>query len=161
MRPEVELRERQFARLLAAAEVYPTPYTRATVRARGCVRGALRHPGAVPGVPGAEGRLVELSSTQLRGQAATADRWLFSSGPVVRELRAWLRLTPRHPRYDQDGLTDRCLGLSRLEAVGLRAVLALRLNRPLAPLLAASGGAVLEPEHPVLVFTGRRPGPRR
>lgn len=61
--------------------------------------------------------------------AAWVDRWLPVAdewalfGPAAGELASWLRLFPRHPRYDQDGLTDKTLELSRLETIGLRVAL--------------------------------------
>lgn len=59
-----------------------------------------------------------------------ADRWTFE-GPATTELRDWLRLDPRHPRYHLDGLSDKALELARWEAIGLG--LALR-SGPLAVL---------------------------
>ncbi len=53
-----------------------------------------------------------------------ADRHVFGTLPAARELRQWLQLTPLHPGYRLDGLTDRTLALSRLEAAGLAAALA-------------------------------------
>lgn len=38
------------------------------------------------------------------------------TGPAAAELAGWLRLTPRHPRHDLDGLSAQSLGLSRAEA---------------------------------------------
>ncbi|GIJ24664.1 nitroreductase [Micromonospora lutea] len=82
----------------------------------------------------------------------TADRQQYADPAVVAELRRWLRLDPTHPSYDVDGLSDRCLALSRPAATGLRAALAAYpLLRPLGlpRLLAAAddplarGGAVL------------------
>ncbi|GIG86296.1 nitroreductase family protein [Plantactinospora endophytica] len=86
-----------------------------------------------------------------------ADRQLYADPAVVAELRSWLRLTPGHPDYHADGLTDRCLGLSRGEAVGLRAALAAypvlrRLGLP--RLLAAAAGDPLALGGAVIVLVG-------
>ncbi|GAB3971115.1 nitroreductase [Plantactinospora veratri] len=86
-----------------------------------------------------------------------ADRQLYSDPAVVDELRCWLRLTPAHPGYHRDGLTDRCLGLSRAEATGLRAAMAgypvlRRLGLP--RLLAAAAGNPLARGGAVLVLVG-------
>lgn len=48
-----------------------------------------------------------------------ADRWSLE-GPAAAELAHWLRLSPSDPRYAVDGLSDRALGLGRVEAAGLR-----------------------------------------
>ncbi len=71
------------------------------------------------------------------------------------ELRSWLRLTPRHPSYRRDGLTDRALALSRRQATGLRAALAWypplrRLGLPRA--LAAASRGLLDYEGQVVVL---------
>jgi len=88
-----------------------------------------------------------------------ADRWLFGTPAVVDELRAWLRLTPRHPRYRIDGLTDQALALSRVEAVALRAALspqAYRVGRRLGvpALLAAGSRGLLRYDGSVAVLVG-------
>jgi hypothetical protein len=75
----------------------------------------------------------------------------------VDELRGWLRLRPGHPRYDRDGLTDRALALSRVEARLLDAALrSLAVTRRLGvpALLAASGRGLLRGDGSVLVLTG-------
>ncbi|WP_201023306.1 hypothetical protein [Serinicoccus chungangensis] len=41
------------------------------------------------------------------------------TGPAASELAQWLRLSPRHPRRDLDGLSATALGLSPTEARGL------------------------------------------
>jgi nitroreductase len=103
--------------------------------------------GAVRPVPGGA----------LPGLLPAADRHLFSDPATVRELRGWLRLHPRHPRYALDGLTDRCLLLSRTEALGLRAALAGHqvLRRVGLPrLLAAASGDPLRRGGRLLALTG-------
>lgn len=59
-----------------------------------------------------------------------ADEWVLA-GPAAGELAGWMRLSRRHARYEQDGLSDEALGLSRIEAVGL----GLALRRPVHGLL--------------------------
>ncbi|MEV4467365.1 nitroreductase [Micromonospora echinofusca] len=86
-----------------------------------------------------------------------ADRWTYADPAVVRELRSWLRLTPAHPAYHADGLTDRCLGLSAREAAALRGALAAYpVLRPLGlpRLLAAASGNPLALGGAVLVLVG-------
>jgi hypothetical protein len=83
---------------------------------------------------------------------------MFGSAPVTAELREWLRLTPRHPRYDRDGLTDRTLALSTVEAFALRTA----VSRPVhavgrrlgLPALLAAASTV---EGAVFVLTGDDP----
>ncbi|RKN47696.1 nitroreductase [Micromonospora endolithica] len=80
---------------------------------------------------------------RLGGLLRVADRRLYADPAVVAELRHWLRLDPAHPDYHADGLSDRCLDLSRPAAAGLRAALgAYPVLRPLGlpRLLAAAGG---------------------
>ena len=68
--------------------------------------------------------LHELSARDVVALFSRADRLVYETPPVVEELRAWLRLDPRDPRYTEDGLNFECLDLSRLEARAL--ALALR-----------------------------------
>jgi hypothetical protein len=63
--------------------------------------------------------LHELPSSDLVSLVEEADRDLYESPDVVDELRAWLRLTPRHPRYTLDGLSYECLDLTRAEAAAV------------------------------------------
>lgn len=39
------------------------------------------------------------------------------------ELRSWMRFTPRHPRWDRDGLNASAMALGSLEAIGASVVL--------------------------------------
>ncbi|WP_431935427.1 nitroreductase [Micromonospora sp. RP3T] len=152
--------DRRVGRLRPARQPYRTPFRTSEVWDRRTDRGrfnggpdadvlaavdavARRAGGGVRLVPGA-GRLGAL----LRA----ADRQVYADPAVVAELRRWLRLDPARPDYRADGLSDRCLGLSRPAATGLRAALAAYpVLRPLglARLLAAGddplarGGAVL------------------
>lgn len=140
--------------LVAAPEIYPTPYTVGEVRSRRTARVPYA-PEPLPAplltelrsIAEADGATLEvLAGTPVPGLLREADVHQYGTPPVMAELRSWLRLSPRHPRYEEDGLTDRALALSRAEALGLRTVLSPRvypLLRPLglARLLAASGGA--------------------
>ncbi|WP_307826275.1 nitroreductase [Micromonospora humida] len=149
--------------LRPAPDRYPTPFCTTDVWERRTHRGtlagtvdadtraaldAVARPagGSVRAVPDA-GRL----GTLLR----TADRRQYADPAVVAELRHWLRLDPAHPGYHADGLTDRCLALSRPAAVGLRAALAgYPVLRPLGlpRLLAAAAGDPLAQGGTVLVL---------
>ena len=100
--------------------------------------------------------MVHVPGIELAADLAVADRWLFATPVVARELRDWLRLHPRHPRYSLDGLTDRALALSRVEARLLSAALRAypvtrRLGLP--ALLAAAGRQLLRGDGSVLVLT--------
>lgn len=88
-----------------------------------------------------------------------ADRWVLE-GPAARELGDWIRLNARHPRYDQDGLTDRTLGLSRVEAAIFGAALRAPVRAVLSwtramRLLAAS--ATARPLGSVVALTATTP----
>ncbi|WP_157252198.1 nitroreductase [Nonomuraea typhae] len=150
--------------LRKAATPYQTPFTAADVRARGANRGPY-HPGALPGEvageltgllpPGADLRRVP--SRELAVLLHAADVHQFADPEVTAELRDWLRLTPRHPRYRMDGLTDKALALSGMEALGLRAALAAypALRRAGLPrILAAASKGVLDYDGEVLVLVG-------
>jgi nitroreductase len=145
--------------LRPAGQRYRTRFTAATVRDRATDRG--RYPaGPKPAVLAAAGEIARAAGGALRpvpvaGLLAVADRQVYGDPAVVRELRGWLRLTRTHRRYDLDGLTDRCLRLSRVQALGLRAALAgypalRRLGLP--RLLAAAAQA--PPGGQVLMLTG-------
>jgi hypothetical protein len=151
-------------RLVPAAERYPTPFTISDVEGRRVARGRYA-PGTIdPSVLAAlEPGIVHVPSRELAGELTVADRWMFGTPPVTAELRAWLRLDRRDPRYRRDGLTDRALELSRAEARLLGAALRAypvtrRLGLP--ALLAASGRGVLRYDGSVLVLTGRDEEPR-
>ncbi|MGC4897547.1 nitroreductase [Micromonospora sp. DT31] len=143
--------DHRVGRLRPARQPYRTPFRTGEVWDRRTHRGrfgagpdadvvaavdavARRAGGAVRVVPAA-GRLGAL----LR----VADRRVYADPAVVAELRRWLRLHPARPDYRADGLSDRCLGLSRASATGLRAALAAYpVLRPLGlpRLLAATAG---------------------
>jgi hypothetical protein len=162
-RPDLAESARRIGHLVAAPTPYATPFTTEDVRSRTSAR-VPYHPGRLDEQvlaeleePAGDGGLRRVPCRELIGLSHDADRHLFGTQPVVRELRDWLRLTPRHPRYELDGLTDRALGLSRAEALGLRAVLARgvypglrRLGLP--RLLAASSRGLLDYDGDVLVL---------
>ncbi|MCZ4122426.1 hypothetical protein [Streptomyces sp. H39-S7] len=160
----VDEKRRTVARLLPAPDLHATPFSARTVALRGCARGA--HTGgrltaadlgaARTGLERAS--LVEMPARELAGLAVRADRWLFGTPPVVRELRTWLRLRRGHPRYADDGLTYEALAMSRVEAAALRAVLVpgvygVLRRLGLARLLAGSQSGLLRYEGSVLVLT--------
>ncbi|WP_232665472.1 hypothetical protein [Pseudonocardia sp. TRM90224] len=149
--------------LVDAPRPYRTTFDTAAVRARTTNRGAYL-PGTLPagvsvrlGALAAEagGGVEALPSRDLVESLAEADRHMFGDAAVAAELGAWLRLTPRHPRYLLDGLTDRALALSAGEALGLRVALralpALR-RVGLPRLLAAAGRGLLDRDGTVLVL---------
>ena len=146
-------------RLVRAARVYSTPFTAGDVAARRVARGAYRPGVVLPGdVRGLEDGLVHVPSRELAADLARADRWMFGSPPVVGELRAWLRLDPRDPRYGEDGLTGPALGLGRVAARALDVALrGYRVLRPwgLPAALAAGSRGVLRYDGSVFVLTGR------
>ena len=146
-------------RLVAADAVYATPFTAADVEARRTARGRYA-PGAVPAsvLATLEPGVVHVPARELAADLVVADRWIFDTPAVARELHAWLRLHPRHPRYALDGLTDRALELSRFEARFLGAALRVPpVVRRLGPaaLLAAAGRGLLRTDGSVLVIVCR------
>jgi hypothetical protein len=163
----VDEEHRRVARLVPAGAVYATPFDAAAVDRRRCARGAYE-PGALdPAVVSAVAAgadLRRLDCRPLAGPLEAADRHLFATPPIAAELRQWMRLTPRHPRYALDGLTYRAMELSRAEASGLAAVLspavyplARRLGAP--ALLAAASRSLLRYDGSVLVLVGRADSP--
>jgi hypothetical protein len=145
-------------RLVGADAVYRTVFTAADLDGRRVARGSYV-PGPVPQdvLADLEPGLVHLPARELAADLGAADRWMFGTRGSVDELREWLRLRPGHPRYDRDGLTDRALALSRVEARLLDAALrSLAVTRRLGvpALLAASGRGLLRGDGSVLVLTG-------
>jgi hypothetical protein len=145
-------------RLVAADAVYRTVFTAADLDGRRVARGSYV-PGPVPQdvLADLESGLVHLPARELAADLAAADRWMFGTRGSVDELWEWLRLRPGHPRDDRDGLTDRALALSRVEARLLDAALrSLAVTRRLGvpALLAASGRGLLRGDGSVLVLTG-------
>lgn len=103
--------------------------------------------------------LHELAARDIKDLAVAGDRHLYGSPDIVAELRDWLRLSRRDPRYEQDGLSYECLDLSRAQAATVAlllhprvypAVRVLRLQRA----FAAAGASLLRKEGSVLVLTG-------
>ncbi|MFE3452530.1 hypothetical protein ACFXJ8_26770 [Nonomuraea sp. NPDC059194] len=151
--------------LYGAAQPYQTPFTTDDVRRRGTNRGGY-HPGRLPGDvverlrghdPHGQAEVRRLACRDLADLLHAADLHQWDDPAVTGELRAWLRLTPRHPRYPLDGLTHKTLALSGAETVGLRAALAAypalrRLGLP--RLLAGAARGLLDYDGDVLVLVG-------
>lgn len=151
------------ARLVPTAAPYDTPFTIASVQRRRCARGGyapgLLEPAALAALIALGADLRQLPARDLVAPLAEADRWMFGTPAIVGELRSWLRLSPRHPRYRLDGLTDQAMALSRFEAIGLAALLGRgaypltgRLGGP--ALLAAASKGTLRYDGSVLVLIG-------
>ena len=161
--PDYSAAARRVGYLVPATSAYPTPFGIQDVTSRKTSRVAYQ-PGpldeaAVTGLrdlaekAGAQVCLVPCR--ELAGLLNRADRYGFANSAAVAELRSWLRLTPRHPCYRQDGLTDKALALSRPQATGLRTALALypalrRLGLPAA--LAAASHGLLDYDGQVVVL---------
>ncbi|MGW0804008.1 hypothetical protein [Nonomuraea sp. NPDC002799] len=143
--------------LYGAAQPYRTAFTTADVRARGANRGEY-HPGRLPGdVAGGLTGMRRLACRDLGDLLHAADLHQFGDENVTRELRSWLRLTRCHRRYLLDGLSASALALTRAEAFGLRASLALypalrRLGLP--RVLAGASRRLLDYDGDVLVLVG-------
>jgi len=151
------------ARLMPDAAVYDTPFSIEAVRQRRCARGGyapgMLDPATLAALTGLGADLRQVPARDLVGPLAEADRWMFGTPAVVSELRAWMRLSPKHPRYHLDGLTGRAMALSRVEAAGLAAMISPRtypLTRRLgAPaLLAAASKGLLRYDGSVLIVVG-------
>jgi putative sterol carrier protein len=144
-------------RLVSAASIYPTPFTAADISARRVARGRYAPGSLDPAILAAlEPGLVAVPARSLVADLVAADRWMFGTPAVTLELRDWLRLSPNHPRYAEDGLTDRALELAKTEAMSLRGALrAYSVTRRLglARLLAASGKSLLRSDGTVLIMT--------
>jgi hypothetical protein len=109
-------------------------------------------------------QLYELRARDIVELFAAGDRWMYETPPVVEELRSWLRLSKRDPRYESDGLAYECLALSRLEAQALGLLLRPRVYRfvpmlGLHRLLTATAKSVLEVDGSVLVLAGAADSP--
>ncbi|GAA1676974.1 nitroreductase [Fodinicola feengrottensis] len=157
--------DHRIGRLMDAAGPYASPFTADDVRKRASNRGAYE-PGQLD-----ESLLAELNALASTAGGAVravgtrdvaallyeADRHLFSSVPVTKELAEWVRLARTHPSYHRDGLSDRALALSRAEAAGLHAALA--VHRPLhrlglATALAAASKSLLAYDGTAIVLVG-------
>ena len=169
--PDYSEASRRVGYLVPATSPYPTPFGIEDVTSRTTSRTAYQ-PGPLDEAEvtrlrdlaeEAGGELRLIPSRELAGLLDLADRHEFGSPAVVAELRSWLRLTPRHPSYRKDGLTDRALALSRPQAAGLRAALAAypalrRLGLPRA-LAAASRGLLHYEGHVVVLVAPPANGP--
>ncbi|MFF5287915.1 hypothetical protein [Paractinoplanes globisporus] len=164
----VDLAARRVARLVPASSLYDTPFTVASVQQRRCARGGYApgrlDPATLAALTSLGADLRQLPTRGLVAPLAEADRWMFGTPAVVSELRSWLRLSPKHPRYRLDGLTDRAMALSRFEATGLAAMIApiaypvtSRLGGP--ALLAAASKSMLRYDGSVLILVGRAVSP--
>ncbi|MGK9221879.1 MULTISPECIES: hypothetical protein [unclassified Microbacterium] len=98
------------ARLALGGEV---PVQRTALDRRLTYRGAVRR---VPGFLEAASavvppwiRLVPIAAGDLRRLSALGTADTLTRPGVAEELASWLRLSPQHPRYDLDGLSDRVL----------------------------------------------------
>jgi hypothetical protein len=151
------------ARLVPAASVYDTPFTLASVQRRRCARGGyapgVLDPAVLAELTALGADLRQVPTRALVAPLARADRWMFGTPEVVGELRSWMRLSPKHPRYHLDGLTDQAMALSRAEATGLAAMIGPRaypVTRRLGgpALLAAASKSLLRYDGTVLVLVG-------
>jgi hypothetical protein len=121
--PAVDLKEARAGSFRESAVIHATRFTKTDLERRRTSR--LKYePGRLPedvrGVARAElrpgERLYELAARAVADLFTVADRRMYETPHVVRELRAWLRLSKRDPRYERDGLSYECLAVSRLEA---------------------------------------------
>jgi hypothetical protein len=146
-------------RFVPAETPYETPFTRADLEHRRTSR-LPYEPGRVADLIHArqqlrEGEaLHELSARDVVELFSRADRHVYETPPVVEELRAWLRLDPRDPRYTEDGLNAECLDLSRLEARALALALRPRVLPLARRTLTSASARVLRRDHSILVLEG-------
>ena len=94
----------------------PTPFTPEDVRGRAVARGALRAaPRALDDVSAARMppwlSLRRLDESVMRGLTQLGFAYTVSRPSIAEELVRWLRLSPEHPGYWRDGMTDRMLGV--------------------------------------------------
>jgi hypothetical protein len=162
-RPGFDESARRIGWLVPAAVPYVTSFTTQDVRRRMSGRVSYK-PGRLDdqiiaqlNQLAGDGQVRQLPCRQLIQPLQAADRHMFGTPPVTRELRRWLRLTPRDPRYGQDGLTYRALGVSRPEAFALAIALAgpvyTALRRIGLPrLLAAASRGLLAYDGDVLIL---------
>ncbi|MEV6632905.1 hypothetical protein AB0M54_19375 [Actinoplanes sp. NPDC051470] len=146
-------------RLIPAPGPYLTSFTLDDITSRRVARGPYS-PGTISPafLAGLEPGVTHVPCRALAPDLAVADRWMFSTPSVTWELRSWVRLDRRHPRYHLDGLTDRALALSlpsaRLLAAALHVPPAVR-RLGVAALLAFAGRGLLRHDGSVLVLTSR------
>ena len=146
-------------RFVPAETSYETPFTRADLEHRRTSR-LPYEPGRIADLSAARGHLREgealheLSARDVIALFSRADRHVYETPPVVEELRAWLRLDPRDPRYVEDGLNAECLDLSRLEARALALALRPRVLPFVRRALTSASARVLGRDHSILVLEG-------
>jgi hypothetical protein len=146
-------------RFVPAETVYETAFTGADLEHRRTSR-LPYEPGRIEDIAAARAQLRdgetlhELSARSVVELFSRADRHVYESPPVVQELRAWLRLDPRDPRYSEDGLNAECLDLSRLEARALSLALRPRVLPFARGALTAASSRVLRRDHSILVLEG-------
>jgi hypothetical protein len=146
-------------RFVPAETVYETPFTVADLEHRRTSR-LEYEPGRIEDLTQARAQLRdgetlhELSARDLVDLYTRADRHVYETPPVVEELRAWLRLDARDPRYTEDGLNAECLDLSRLEARALALALRPRVLPLARRALTSSSARVLRRDHSILVLEG-------
>lgn len=164
--PAVEAERSYVGTFVPAGAPYETSFTPGDLAARQTSRleyapGRLTDDdiAAARGALAGGAELHELAARDLVDLYVVGDRHLYDSPPVVDELRSWLRLSGRDPRYALDGLSYDCLGLGRATAAGLALLLrprvypfvrALRLHST----FTAATRSLLEQEGSVLVLTG-------
>jgi len=171
--PSVDLAAHAVGAFVHAGEQYRTPFTPDDLTRRRTSR--------LPYAPGRldaddvaaasaeippETAIHELPTADLVELFRKADRHMYESPGVVGELRVWLRLNPRDPRYELDGLSYDCLALSRFEAFAVGLLLRPRVY----PLVRSSGlhkqfssaaTALLEREGSALVLVGPADAPEQ
>ena len=168
-----DLERQRAGRFLPAEAVYETEFTPDDLARRQTSR--LEYgPGRLTAEELADARtqlaggaeLHDIPTRDLVDLAVVADRFLFEAPAVVEELRTWLRLSPRHPRYEQDGLSYECLGLRRIEGAAFALLLEPRMYRlaralHVHRLFAGSTKALLEGDGSALVVTGAAETPEQ
>jgi nitroreductase len=114
---------------LSPADTSPDPLAD-QVEKRASWRGDFAAPSAADhvnakGLAGLDGTI--LVDPEMLAEAARifdAASYGFIRDPAFRgEMRSWMRFTPRHPRWDRDGLNADAMALGRVEAIGASLVL--------------------------------------
>ena len=171
--PAVDMAATRVGVFVPANSPYATPFTSDDLERRQTSR--LRYEPARLGEDdlaaaraalGSGAALHELEARGLVDLYVAADRHLYDTPRVVEELRSWLRLSPRHPRYAQDGLSYECLALPRPGAALLGLLLrpgvytfvrAARIHR----LFTVATRSLPDREGSVLVLTGEAHEPEQ
>lgn len=121
----------EIGRFSRRPECHETTFSAADVRGRRVWRGRWKDGAPAPDLlaeAAAEAehagfRLVSMPTRDARPLLVRANRWFFGDTATVAELHRWTRLSPRHPQYDEDGLNDSMLVLSKVERAGLRTLI--------------------------------------